>query len=109
MIQTEWTKERVRELLATTDQAVVNAIKQLYALQTFDEQDHEQTSYVNSKGFNALDAKFMSSLAKQIEQWENTMEGSRYPFPLSYKQLFAARRRLLKYSGQLVKIANKEK
>jgi len=68
----------------------------IYNCQTDDEQALESTSVANGMGFNGSDAKFGSSLAKQLISKRT----------LSTNQIIAARRMMRKYASQLLKIAN---
>ena len=96
----------IREKLQTNDKWLVRGILAIYARQTADEKQSEQTSHHNGVGFNGTDANILSSFAKQILAWEATPEAERrYPTPLSPKQIALARRKMLKYAGQLAKIA----
>ena len=99
-----WTKESVREKLEMSDYAVCQALVVLYRKQTASEQRHKEASQRNGVGFNKRDARFGTSLAEQIIR--NNAEGRRYL--LSYSQIQWARKIVLKYSGQLAKIANGE-
>ena len=86
-----WTKKSVRELIETNDKAVIRGITLLYSFQTLEEQYNEETREHNGQGFSGVDAKFLSSLAKQIEDGKI----------LSQKQIEAARKRMVHYSGQI--------
>jgi hypothetical protein len=86
-----WTPENLKELIKTNDHAVQRAILAIYAGQVEDEKRQATTKYHNGKGFTPADARFLSSLAKQIEM--NSF--------LSPKQIAAARPRLYKYAGQI--------
>ena len=92
----EWTKEKISELLASNDVMVGRSLVRLWKRQTPDEQDTMTAKNQNAKGFNAFDANFLSSLAKFYETngW------------LTNKQMELARKKLKKYTGQLVLIAN---
>jgi hypothetical protein len=94
----------IREKLVSNDKWLVRGILAIYARQTTDEQQAEQTSHHNGVGFNGTDANILSSFAKQILSWQAT-ENPRYPSPLSPKQLDLARRKMPKYAGQLARIA----
>lgn len=97
------TVEQIRELLETRNVAVEKAILTLYEHQTRDEQETETTKYDNGVGFNGLDAEFLSSLAKQmLANRYGRLKGSR----LTENQMKYARKKVMKYAGQLVKIAN---
>lgn len=74
------------------------AIVAIFEQQTSDEQRTEQTREHNNRGFNGVDAELMTSFAKQV------LRGSM----LSEKQLSIARRKMLKYAGQLLKLARKK-
>ena len=99
-------KIMVRENLLNNNQWLIRGVLAIFARQTNDEQDAEGTKYDNKMGFNSSDAEILSSYAKQIKRWLDTPEHSRrYPCPLSVAQLALARRKMAKYSGQLVRIA----
>lgn len=93
-----WEKEDIRNLLQRSDKAVRRGLLCLYYLQTADEQNDAVTNSRNGVGFNSYDAKFLTSLAKFL-----IVNGYLTP-----KQIKYARDRLLKYAGQLAKIANGE-
>jgi hypothetical protein len=95
---TSWTRELIRERLAINDAWVKRGVVSIFNLQTASEQDSNNTSEDNGVGFSGCDAELMSSFAKQI-----TKRGS-----LSPKQMDWARKKMLKYAGQLAKIANGE-
>ena len=92
------TIETIRELLRTNDRAVMRAIWVLYERQTSTEILSRQTLDANGVGFNACDAEFLTSLAEQAEE-----RGT-----LTAKQISAGRKAVMKYAGQLVRIANGE-
>lgn len=91
-----WTKTEVKGLLVRNDEAVRKGIVAIYRLQTEEEKVAGETRVDNGVGFNGMDAPFLSSLARQVLQGRN----------LSEKQLAAGRKALLKYAGQLTRIAN---
>lgn len=93
-----YTKEQILDMIDTRDAAVVRGVLAIYKYQTEDEKRDEFTKHNNGVGFNGPDSPFLSSLAQQYQRkgyW-------------SEKQLYCARKRIRKYAGQLVKIANKE-
>lgn len=102
----KWKAEEIKEMLKTNDAWVWKALISIYMRQTEDEQVTEETTHNNGVGFNGVDAPFLSSLAKQVIRWKEG-HGS-YRLPLSPKQMEMARKRILKYSGQLAKIANSQ-
>ena len=96
MTTKNWTIEEIRNLLEESDKAVARAILAIYGRQTASEQSTETTSESNGVGFNGVDAPFLSSLAKFYEE-----KGY-----LSPKQVSYGRKKIRKYAGQLVNIAN---
>lgn len=94
----KWTKELVREFLNVSDAWVVKGVSTIYRFQTEAEKASETTTDDNGVGFNGLDAELLSSFAKGIEQYGSLTDG----------QMVWARKKMLKYSGQLAKIANGE-
>lgn len=99
-----WTKEEIRENLNTKDVWVLKGILAIFDKQTQDEQNSEDTKHHNGIGFNGVDARIMSSFAKQIQGFKP----GKFHSPLSKKQMEIARKKIMKYAGQLTKIANKE-
>ena len=91
-----WDKERMVHYLENSDEMVRRAVVKIWELQTADEQLSEATRHHNGVGFNGYDAQILTSFAKQI----------RDGFRLSEKQMSIARKRMLKYTKQLVDIAN---
>lgn len=100
------TKESIAALLATNDKAVYRGLVVLFERQTADERDSEQTNHLNGMGFNGRDAKFGTSLAKQVIRWQDGL--TNYQHPLTMAQLNAARKMIRKYAGQLAKVANEK-
>jgi hypothetical protein len=99
-----YTKESIRTLLETSDLAVERGLLALYDRQTVDEQSMEATCHRNGVGFSAFDAEFLSGLAVQIQKRLDA--GNRPGCCLSSKQLLCARKKILRYAGQLAEIAN---
>lgn len=91
-----WTVKEIKEKLLEDDHWVARAVLALYDRQEADEQEMEYTSKKNFVGFNAFDAKFLSSLAKQYKK-----KGF-----LTRKQIDTARKHITKYAKQLTAIAN---
>lgn len=92
-----WDKDSIRELLLTNDKAVMRGVLAIYNLQTESEQCCDETQVVNGVGFNGVDAPFLSNIAKWILDRGYLTE----------KQMVITRKKMLKYCGQLVMIANK--
>lgn len=91
-----WTKEEIRNKIETDDRWLIRGLLAIYNLQTADEQNSEVTAHLNGVGFNGMDARFASNIAT----WYND-KGFLTP-----KQIKGVRRVMLKYAGQLTKIAN---
>jgi len=98
MTQTQqWTGERIRGSLQGNDiRWLERAVKALYKRQTEQEKAIEGTVVLNEKGFTAVDAPYLTYVAKYLERGNH----------LSGKHIQEVRRRLLKYSNQLARIAN---
>lgn len=97
----EWTADKLRNLILTNDIFLERSIVKIFTVnQTSTEQSSETTYYQNGIGFNSCDAPFLSSLAQWIEKQtnRNIKEGKR----LSPKQAVIARKKMLKYSKQLL-------
>ena len=93
-----WTKEEIKTLLETNDIAVLRGWIRIYELQTEDEKLSENTYYNNGVGFSGWDGKILCSMMENFKKWET----------LSPKQFSVIKKAMLKYSGQLTKIANGE-
>ena len=99
----ELSKELIQSRLANNDAWLFRAIVAIFEYQTADEQNAEVTAHDNGVGFNSVDATILSSFAKQI--MEHAKGASRFASPLSPKQKEMARKRMNKYAGQLLRIA----
>ena len=86
-------------MIAENDDWLVRGIVAIYHKQTADEQNSESTIENNGVGFNGCDAEFLSSLAKQAIERN---------FALSQRQIEYGRKKMMKYVGQLTRIANGE-
>lgn len=91
-----WTAEEIKNILYKNDDQVGKALVQLWERQEDDEKASKTTSHKNSSGFNAFDAEILSSFAEFYSTHNR----------LSPKQLFIARKRIMKYAKQLADIAN---
>ena len=85
------TKSEIVALLNRSDKAVVHGLIAIYKLQTPQEQTDLATQELNGIGFNGVDAPLLTSFARQYlsKGW------------LSPKQMMLARKKIVKYSGQL--------
>lgn len=91
-----WTKEEIKNLIATNDKMVCVSLKKLYSYQTELERNCHETQESNGVGFNGVDAPILTSFAQfYLERGY-----------LSQKQIAIARKKLAKYAGQLTSIAN---
>ena len=91
-----WTKEEIKTLVQTNDKVLYGAMLKLYACQTADEIASGTTNHRNGQGFNGVDAGIMSSFCEFY---------NRTGF-LTSRQKAIARRKMVKYTGQLVILAN---
>ena len=91
-----WTEDEIKAYVQTNDKVLYGAIKKLYNEQTADEKVAGETKHYNGVGFNGADSKFMSSIAEFL---------IRNGF-LTDKQKYAARKRMVKYTKQLTRLAN---
>jgi hypothetical protein len=101
-----YTTGYIANKLATDDRWLYRGILAIHARQTSDEQAIRDTRHKNDKGWNAWDAKIMSSFACQIRSWDRRT--SPYETPLSRKQAQIARKKMIKYAGQLCELANRK-
>jgi hypothetical protein len=94
----KWKKEDIKELLETNDVAVIKGLIRIYELQTSDEQSDEYTKHHNGVGFSGFDGEFMTSVAKWFLKNGFVSEG----------QFKHVKKKMMRYAGQLAKIANGE-
>jgi len=92
----KWSKDTIREKLEQDDRWLIRGMLSVYEFQTRDEQDVEETRNHNGVGFTPADANYLSSCAKYYLRWGKLTE----------KQLPYVRKRMMKYAGQLARIAN---
>ena len=85
----------VKTKLETDSRWLLRGLVAIYRLQTADEQQTRSTKKVNSVGFSAFDAEFMSAMA----------ERALTNMSLSPRQIEAIRNTMKKYAGQLVRIS----
>lgn len=91
-----WNKENIKAKLATDDRWLLRGLVAIYNKQTDAEKSAGLTAEDNGIGFNGVDAEILTSIAQQ-----NIARGS-----VSPKQLAIVRKKMMKYAGQLAKIAN---
>ena len=88
-------KAFIVKMLTENNAWLYRGLVSIYNYQTLDEQLAETTSHDNGCGFTGADAQSLSSLAKQV---------IRRGF-LTPTQLTFARKKMTKYAGQLLRIA----
>lgn len=93
-----WTKDEILSLIKTNDKMVIRSVLKLYDYQTDREKLNMSTGEENGVGFNKYDSPFLTSIAQQIKK----------NYQLTTKQINVVRKKLLKYAGQLTRIANYE-
>ncbi len=87
----QWTSAKIRQLIEKSDIFIERALCVLLARQTDTEVQAETVNQNNNMGFTATDAKFLTSLAKQIKaNYYAESEGKR----LSRGQFYWARKNL---------------
>lgn len=92
-----WKQEEIKQLILSNDKMVYRSLQILYSFQTADEKSYKDTTERNGKGFNSVDAEFMSSCA-------NFYQKNGY---LTNRQKEIVRKKLIKYTRQLTDFANK--
>lgn len=90
-----WTKDQIREKIKTNDAWLIRGLMAIYAGQTQEEKAIGATKEDNGIGFNGADAEILTSFAQGYIRYGR----------LTPKQLAITRNKMVKYAGQLVKIA----
>ncbi len=93
-----WTKEEIRELLDRNNVAVIKGLVRIYEFQTDAERIYDDTIEDNGVGFSGIDGEILTSIANQFLKWGSITE----------KQFAVVKKKMVKYAGQLTKIANDE-
>lgn len=91
----KWTKEEIRHNLETDNTWLYRGLLAIYKRQTDDEKNAGITKHENSVGFSGCDSSFLSNAAQFYLKTGF----------LTTKHLAAVRKAMLKYAGQLQKIA----
>ncbi|MFW6047247.1 MAG: hypothetical protein ACOCP4_05625 [Candidatus Woesearchaeota archaeon] len=94
----KYSKEYIKSKLSKDQGWLERGVIALYRKQTEDEQGSKNTRHRNGKGFNIADAKYLSFIAEYL------LSGNH----LSGYHIEKVRNKMLKYSGQLARIANEE-
>lgn len=92
----KWNRENIRALLERSDEAVVRGMLRIFEYQTAEEQMDGVTVEDNGVGFNGLDSEFLSNLVVFHKHHGYLTPG----------QMVHARKKMMKYAGQLARIAN---
>lgn len=90
-----WGKDTIKYLLLTNDRMVIASLIKLYNYQTDEEQSTNSTVDSNGVGFNSFDSDALSNIARQCLE----------KLSISAKQVNFVRHKIVKYSGQIAKIA----
>ena len=98
MAKIDWTQEELKELILKSDHAVCRALVAIWNFQELDEKGQGSSHHQNKVGFSGIDAEICTSL---VDFYQKTGF-------LTPKQMIIARKKALKYTRQLQKIANKE-
>jgi hypothetical protein len=112
MTEQKWTKETIRAAMSENtvkgDAWVVKGMLAILNYQTPDEKAFGQTVEDNGVGFNGVDAEILTSFCDQASRVLTSIPTDKYKYSkcLSPKQMEIARKKMLKYSGQLARIAN---
>lgn len=92
----EYTKEYIRKMLTEDIAWLERGVLAVHSRQTEDEREAHDTHHRNGFGFSAADAKYLSYVADYLLSGKH----------LSGSHVEKTRRKMLKYSGQLARIAN---
>ena len=94
-----WKKDEIKEKLVEGNRVwIERGVVAIFNKQTETEKAIETTNMNNGVGFNGTDAQIMTSFAKWLLKRKHNH--------LSQKQMAIAQRKIVKYAGQLAKIAN---
>lgn len=93
-----WTSEEIRVKLENSLPWLERGILAIYRNQTIEEQRYGETLLENNMGFSGADGKYLSYVAGYLKSGNH----------LSGHHLEKIRKKMLKYSKQLAKIANNE-
>ena len=93
-----YTVDTIKDKLNTDQRWLERGVFAIYSLQTSNEQRSAQSLNINGVGFNSPDAPYMDYIVKWLKKGGH----------LSGKFLDTTRKKMVKYSGQLCKIANGE-
>jgi hypothetical protein len=95
--QKVWTKAEIAKMLRNKPKARARALLAIYRNQTDAEKAAGRTIVYNGIGFNGADARPLTKIAKKLLNREN----------ITPREWGIVNRRIHKYAGQLVSIANR--
>lgn len=95
-----WTVFNVRDLIEKNDVEMLKLMSQLFEYQTDDEKKARCTKWQNAVGFNQADASFLTGMSEKYNKQGKTKD------VFTDRQLYAIRKRMLKYSQQITIILN---
>ena len=93
-----WKKEQIVEKLVASQHWLERGVLAIYERQTADEKQTESTVHHNEVGFSSFDASFLTYIAQYLQSGNHLSNG----------YVEKVRIRMMKYAGQLAKIANRE-
>ena len=93
-----WDNAKIKQLLLRNDEAVKRALIIIYNNQTEDEKSSAETSKDNGIGFTGADAFILTQYAKWLLEKDYLTE----------KQLNATRKRIVKYTRQILEHMKEE-
>lgn len=96
--------EFIKKKLETEIKWTIRGILVIYRYQTNEEKSRHETIEDNGIGFNGVDARILTSYAKQILEWERKDPATRFQYGLSPKQYEIARRKMGKYAKQICRV-----
>jgi len=96
MSQEKLTKEHIQLKLETDIRWLERAVVAIWEFQTEQEKSYQSTLEFNGVGFNGSDAPFLTSIANHLNKGRHLTE----------KQIPYVRKKMKKYAGQLLRIAN---
>jgi len=97
-MSTELTKDHIKRKLQTDDRWLEAGVLAIWRFQTEHEKVCVNTLNHNNVGFNGADGSFMTSLGNYLNRGNH----------LTDKQKYIARRKMVKYAGQLLQIAKRK-
>lgn len=92
------TAAEIKLKLLTDDRWLYRGILAIYELQTPTERDAQDTIENNGVGFNGVDARKLSAFAEDIKKYGDLFDWKKT----------VARKKMLKYAGQLAKLAKQK-